>query len=39
MFTIILMSAVIIWALNNICKELGLIELAKHKIRRKFDDN
>lgn len=39
MFTIISMSAVIIWALKNICKELGLIDLVKHKIKRKFDDD
>lgn len=39
MFTAIVMGLVIVWSIRNICRELGLVELARNKIQRKFKDD
>lgn len=39
MFTVIVMGLLIIWALRNMAKELGLFDIAKKKLEKKFDDD
>ena len=39
MFTVIVMVLVILWAVRNMARELGLFDIAKKKLEKKFDDN
>ena len=36
-FTVLVMVLVIVWAIKNLVKELGLFEVARHKIKKKCD--
>lgn len=39
MLTAITMALVIVWAIRNICRELGLTDVARKKIKKAFDED